>query len=98
MSLGFRMRICSFSLPNSGFTLGTLSRDVAYWSQTVEYPIFIFLFLRVASSCVNYCNLFGVRQSQLYFSNIFYYIIYPLHVSATTGHPQVEYIYWILTG
>jgi hypothetical protein len=28
----------------------------------------------------------------MYFSNIFYYIIYPLYVSAPYVHPQVEYI------
>jgi hypothetical protein len=32
-----------------------------------------FLFLRVASCCAYYYNLFGFRQSQLHFLNVFYY-------------------------
>jgi hypothetical protein len=39
-------------------------------------------------------NLFGFCQSQLYFLNVFIITIkYPLHVSAPTGHLQVDYIY-----
>jgi hypothetical protein len=33
---------------------------------------------------------FGVCQSQLHFSNVFYYYYIP------TGHLQVEYMYWLI--
>jgi hypothetical protein len=41
-------------------------------------------------------SFWGCRHSQQYFvSNVFYFLIsfylYPLHVSAPMGHPQVEY-------
>jgi hypothetical protein len=47
---------------------------------------YLFLFLRVASCCVYYYNLFGFRQSQLYFLSVF--II-------TTTYPYITCItYW----
>jgi hypothetical protein len=58
-------------------------RDTSNW----------FLFLRVTSCCVYYYNLFGFRQSQCTFRMFFITIPYPIHVSAPTGHFQVEYIY-----
>jgi hypothetical protein len=43
-------------------------KSSVFWDETP----YIFFFFDAASCCVYYYNVFGVRQSQLYFSNFFF--------------------------
>jgi hypothetical protein len=54
---------------------------------------FVFLFLRVASCCIYYYNLWGRRQSQQYFFEYFFnYYFIPTTCFVPTDHPHVEYM------
>jgi hypothetical protein len=83
----------------------SLQRQDAAYSQllcvschgNISYDMLIvhistFSFLRVASCCAYYYNLWGCWQLQQYFLILFITFSYSLHVSAPMGHLQVEYI------
>jgi hypothetical protein len=56
----------------------------------------IFLFLRVVSCCFFCYSVFGFRQSQLYFSNAFYYYIPTTCFGPYEPSSGGIYIYWLL--